>query len=89
MLDRHEVQGSGYALLQRSRRSGSAGLGSRAPVRVRPPSRGRLASADLLGQGDDDARGAAKVAEQEDALELRHLAEDFGAVGAQPGNGVV
>jgi hypothetical protein len=52
-------------------------------------SRGRLASADLLGQGDDDARGAAKVAEQEDALKLRHLAENFGAVGAQPGNGVV
>jgi hypothetical protein len=60
-----------------------------APVRVRPSSRGRLASADLLGHGYDDARGAAMVAEQEDALELRYLAEDFGAVGAQPGNGVV
>jgi hypothetical protein len=62
-----------------SRRSGLVG----------PRSCGRLASADLLGQGDDDARGAAKVAEQEDALELRYIAEDFGAVGAQPGDGVV
>jgi hypothetical protein len=60
-----------------------------APVRVGPRSRGRLASADLLGQGDDDARRAAKVAQQEDALELRYLAEDFGAAGAQPGDGVV
>jgi len=42
--------------------------------------RGRLASADLFGQGDDDARGAAEVAEPEDALVLRHLAEEFGAV---------
>jgi hypothetical protein len=39
-----------------------------------------MASADLLGQGNDDARGAAEVAEQEDALELCHLAEEFGAV---------
>jgi hypothetical protein len=31
-----------------------------APIRVRPLSRSRLASADLLGQGDDDARGAAQ-----------------------------
>lgn len=49
----------------------------------------RLASADLFGQGDDDARGAAEVAEPEDALVLRHLAEEFGAVGAQAGDGVV
>src|SRR5438309_1147452 len=49
----------------------------------------RLASADLFGQGDDDARGAAEVAEPEDALVLRHLAEEFGAVGAQPGDGVM
>jgi len=89
MLDRHEVQGFGYALLQRSRWSGSAGLRPRMPIRVGPLSRGRLASADLFGQGDDDARGAAQGAEQEDALEPRYLAEDFGAVGAQPGDGVV
>ena len=54
-----------------------------------PASRSRLASADLFGQGDDDARGAAEVAEPEDALILRHLAEEFGAVGAQAGDGVV
>jgi hypothetical protein len=35
-----------------------------------------LASADLFGQGDDDARGAAEVAEREDALVLCHLAEE-------------
>ena len=49
----------------------------------------RLASADLFGQGDDDAGGAAEVAEPEDALVVRHLAEEFGAVGAQAGHGVV
>jgi hypothetical protein len=54
-----------------------------------PAPRGRPASADLFGQGDDDARGAAEVAEPEDALVLRHLAEEFGAVGAQAGDGVV
>src|SRR5829696_904640 len=54
-----------------------------------PAPRGRLASADLFGQSDDDARGAAEVAEPEDALVLRHLAEEFGAVGAQAGDGVV
>ena len=55
------------ALLQRSRWSESPGLRPRAPIRVRPLSRSRLASADLFGQGDDDARGAAEVTEQEDA----------------------
>ena len=48
-----------------------------APARVGPRSRGRLGSADLFGQRDDDARVAANVAEQEDALEPRYLAEDF------------
>jgi hypothetical protein len=48
-----------------------------------------LVSADLLGQGDDDARGAAEVAEQEGALVLCDLAEEFGAVGAQAVDGVV
>ena len=89
MLDRHEVQGFEYALLQRSRWSESPGLRPRAPIRVRPLSRGRLASADLFGQGDDDARGAAEVTEQEDTLVLCHLAEEFGAVGAQAGDGVM
>src|ERR1700726_1943388 len=75
--------------LQRSRWSESPGLRPRGPIRVRPPSRSRLASADLFGQGDDDARGAAEGTEQEDALELRPLAEEFGAMGAQAGDGVM
>src|SRR5579862_324538 len=54
-----------------------------------PIPRSRLALADLLGQGDDDARGAAEVAEQEGVLELGHLAEQLGAVGAQAGDGVM
>src|SRR4030095_9201044 len=54
-----------------------------------PAPRSGLASADLFGQGDDDAGGAAKVAEPEDALVLCHLAEEFGAVGAQAGDGAV
>jgi hypothetical protein len=58
-------------------------------VRVRPLCRGRLGSADLLGQGDDDARGAAEVAQQEDSLILSHLAEELGAAGAQAGDGVL
>ena len=37
-------------------------------------------SADLLGQGDDDARGAAQVAQQEKVLVLRHLAEELGTM---------
>src|ERR1700677_1516621 len=48
-----------------------------------------LRSADLLGQCDDDARGAAEVAEPEGALVLRHLAEEFRAVDAKAGDGVV
>jgi glycosyltransferase involved in cell wall biosynthesis len=48
-----------------------------------------LTSADLFGQGDDDARRAAKVAQQEDVLELCHFAKEFGAVGAQAGDGVM
>jgi hypothetical protein len=54
----------------------------RSRIAVAPAPRGRLASADLFRQGDDDARGAAEVAEPEDALVLRHLAEEFGAAGA-------
>ena len=69
--------------------SGFPGLGPGAPVGVRPLSRGRFASADLLGQGDDDARGAVEVAQQEDALVLCHLAEESGAVGAQAGDGIM
>jgi hypothetical protein len=39
-------------------------------------------SADLFGQGDDDAGGAAKVAKPVEVLVLGDLAEKFGAVGA-------
>jgi hypothetical protein len=45
--------------------------------------------ADLLGQGDNDALGAAEVAEPIHILVLCDLAEKFGAVGAQAGDGVV
>src|SRR6186997_3066458 len=48
-----------------------------------------LVSADLFGQGDDDACGAAEVAEPEDVLVLGDLTEEFAAVGAQAGDGVV
>ena len=37
-----------------------------------------LASADLLGQGDNDARGAAEIAEQVAVLVLRYHAEELG-----------
>jgi len=46
-------------------------------------------SAELLGQRDDDALGAADVAEPIDVLVLRQLADEFGAVGAQAGNDVL
>ena len=48
-----------------------------------------LASADLFGEGDDNARGAAEIAEPENGLVLRDLAEELGAVGAQTTDGVV
>jgi hypothetical protein len=51
------------------------------PVLIRRRALPGGASADLFGQGDDDACGAAEVAEPVDALVLRHLAEEFGAVG--------
>lgn len=46
-------------------------------------------SAELLGQPDDDAVGAADVAVPVDVLVLRHLAHEFGAVGAQAAEDVV
>src|SRR5215831_852159 len=45
--------------------------------------------ADLLGQCDDDALGAAEVTEPVAVLVLRHLAEEFGAVSAQAGKDVI
>jgi hypothetical protein len=46
-------------------------------------------SADLFSQGDDDACGAADITVPVDALVLRDLAQELGAVGAQAGDGVV
>jgi hypothetical protein len=46
-------------------------------------------SADLFGQGEDDACGTAKVAEAEHVFVLRDLAEEFGAVGAEAVDRVV
>lgn len=60
------------------RKSNEARVRERSNTPITVPQ--RLASADLFGQGDDDARGAAEVAEQEDVLVLCHLAEEFGAV---------
>src|SRR5215216_5613201 len=47
------------------------------------------ASAELLGQSDDDALRATQEAEPVDVLVLRDLVEEFGTVAAQPGNDVV
>jgi hypothetical protein len=47
----------------------------------------RQPSAELLGQCDDDAFGAADVAEPIAVLVLRQLANEFGAVGVQAGKG--
>src|SRR5712691_4044360 len=44
--------------------------------------------AELLGQGDDDALGAADVAEQVFVLVLHHLADEFSAVCPQTGKDV-
>jgi hypothetical protein len=49
----------------------------------------RQPSAELLGQCDDDAFGAADVAEPIAVLVLRQLANEFGAVGVQAGKDVV
>src|SRR5947199_3410462 len=47
------------------------------------------ASEEFLGQRDDDARGASHVAESVHVLVLGHLADEFGAVGAQASDSVV
>src|SRR6188508_3019514 len=47
------------------------------------------ASEELLGQRDDDARRASHVAESVFVLVLGHLADEFGALGAQASDGVV
>ncbi len=47
------------------------------------------ASDEFLGQRDDDARRASHVAESVLVLVLGHLADEFGAVGAQASDSVV
>jgi len=46
-------------------------------------------SEEFLGQRHDDARGASHVAKSVLVLVLGHLADEFGAVGAQASDGVV
>src|SRR6185503_11503971 len=50
---------------------------------------GRSTLRKFLGQRDDDARRAPHVAESVLVLVLGHLADEFGAVGAQASDGVV
>src|SRR5580693_8988161 len=50
--------------------------------------RGQKPSADLLGQRNDDALGAAYVAEPIAVLVLLQSANEFRTVSAQPGNDV-
>jgi hypothetical protein len=47
------------------------------------------ASGEFLGQRNDDAGRASHVAESVYVLVLDHLADEFGAVGAQPSDSVV
>src|SRR2546421_1948364 len=54
-----------------------------------PPSAPMEVSAELLGQSDDDALRAPQEAEPVDVLVLRDLADEFGTVAAQAGNGVL
>ena len=46
-------------------------------------------SEEFLGQRDDDARRASHVAESVLVLVLGHLADEFGAIGAQASDSVV
>src|SRR5688572_29974255 len=67
-------------------------LGSRpSPTRTgrnQPDAKAR-ASEEFLGQRDDDTRRASHVAESVLVLVLGHLADEFGAVGAQASDSVV
>jgi hypothetical protein len=47
------------------------------------------ASKEFLGQRDDDARRSAHIAEPVHVFVLRHLADQFTAVGAQAGDRVI
>src|SRR5215813_502389 len=50
---------------------------------------GLLFSAQLLGQREDDSARPAEIAEQVAVLEARHFANEFGAVRAEAGEGVL
>ena len=56
---------------------------------MRCPVEGGDASEEFLGQRDDDARRASHVAESVLVLVLGHLADEFGAVGAQASDSFV
>jgi hypothetical protein len=63
---------------------------SKDPPRAPPVSAKAVnASEEFLGQCDDDARRASHVAESVLVLVLGHLADEFGAVGAQASDSVV
>jgi hypothetical protein len=49
----------------------------------------RAASADLLGERDEDALRATDITEPIAVLVLHQLAYQFGTVGAEPGNDIV
>jgi hypothetical protein len=53
------------------------------------PDGGESESKEFLGQRDDDARRASHVAEPVLVFVLNHCADEFGAVGARAGHGVV
>jgi len=53
------------------------------------PFEGRERLEEFLGECDDDACRASHVAESVLVLVLGHLADEFGAVGAQAGDSVV
>jgi hypothetical protein len=88
--------GSEYGASSRSTRSQvSARISSvRAPVGSETTMysrvlRRRNVSAELLGQRNDDALGAADVAEPIAVLVLVQLADEFGAIGVQAGKDVL
>jgi hypothetical protein len=51
--------------------------------------KGVNASGEFLGQRNDDTRRASHVAESVQVLVLGHLADEFGAVGAQASDRIV
>src|SRR5215212_11852743 len=72
-----------------------SGSGPCAPVSTQgwitrmPPERVRPASADLLGQSDEDALGASDVAEPIHVFVLHHFVDELRAMLAEPGQRIV